>query len=88
MVNITPPLFFLFVANNLVCGLASLVCPRVHCGCNCIMAKSPCAAFTLCISVSKFLITELISLGSVSARTLIVLDVEGWKYPNINQNTH
>ena len=48
----------------------------------------PLAAFAMCISILWFVTTELVSLYEAIARTLVVLDVDGWKYQFIVQNTH
>ena len=57
--------------------------PHAHCcGWRCMACKSPFAVFATCISVSSFVAAEpaCLMVYEASARALVALDVDGWKY--------
>ena len=83
-------LVFLFVTrNSLVCWVlhALVSCRRAHCGSH-RMAKSPCCICNLHLRLAVCDLRESPSLKEDSAaRTLAVLDVDGWKYQFHAKNT-
>ena len=76
--------FLLLQSDGLAC---IFFCPRVYCG-SLHVQFTMLRLFAIGVSVSYFGTTEIVSLGRISARTLVVLDVDGWKYQFHVKNKH
>ena len=70
----------------MLASTAFVSCPRAHCGWDC-MAKSPCCTCK-CLSLSGSLWPQSSSLEEASARTLLVMTVDGCKYQQREEHTH